>query len=219
MKTFTGTMALAGMLSCGLAGAASAETQFSVYSGYQTAPHSNVKVSDQADFTARWLGKSFAAPPYWGVRGIWWMEELGQPNLGLSIDYTHAKVYADGATLAKAGWSHFEFTDGLNLLTANLLYRFANENRPWTPYLGAGIGINVPHVEVTRGSGTTFDYQLGGVALQWQAGIDYRINKNWSVFTEYKGNYSRVDVKIDSGAQLKTNLMTNAVNFGVSYHF
>ena len=85
--------------------------------------------------------------------------------------------------------------------------------------VGAGAGVNIPHVEVTRASGTTSEYQLGGATLQVQAGLDYKITDNWSVFTEYKGNYSMISADIDSGSTLKTDIWTNAVNFGVSYHF
>jgi lipid A oxidase len=194
--------------------------EISAYGGYQTAPHSKVEVSDQPDFTAGWEGKSFASPPYWGVRGTYWFEGGALSNLGISLDYTHAKVYADDETLAKSGWSHFEFTDGINLLTLNALYRFPLESMPaLTPYVGAGVGINVPHVEVTRASGKTFEYQLGGATLQAQAGVAYKITDNWSAFLEYKGNYSFVDVDIDSGASLKTDVKTNAVNLGVAYRF
>lgn len=68
-------------------------------------------------------------------------------------------------------------------------------------------------------SGRTFDYEFGGVTLQAQAGITYQISERLSVFGEYKGNYSFVDVPIDSGARLKTDIITNAVNLGVSFHF
>lgn len=194
--------------------------EISAYGGYQTAPHSKVEVSDQPDFTAGWEGKSFASPPYWGVRGTYWFEGGALSNLGISLDYTHDKVYADDDTLRKSGWSHFEFTDGLNLLTLNALYRFPLESMPaLTPYVGAGAGINVPHVEVTRASGKTFEYQFGGATLQAQAGISYAITKNWSTFLEYKGTYSFVDVDIDSGASLKTDVKTNAVNLGIAYKF
>lgn len=197
-----------------------AEMQVSVYGGLQTAPHSKVKVSDGTSFTAGWEGKSFGAPPYYGARAIWWMDEGRLADVGLSIDFTHAKVYADRDTLVNKtpGWSHFEFTDGLNLLTLNALYRFRNTSQ-WTPYVGAGAGINVPHVEVTRPKGTTFEYSYGGLALQAQAGLEYRISDRWSAFAEYKGNYSFVDVPIDSGDRLKTKVMTNAVNVGLSFHF
>ena len=47
----------------------------------------------------------------------------------------------------------------------------------------------------------------------------YEFTDRWSGFVEYKGNYSWVDVDIDSGATLKTDIMTNAVNAGISFHF
>ena len=198
---------------------AAAEMGVSVYGGFQTAPHSDIEVSDGPDFRAGWEGKSCQMPPYYGVRGTWWMTDLGKPNLGLSVDFTHAKVYADSATLSTSGWSHFEFSDGINLLTLNALYRMPIEGTKFVPYIGAGAGINVPHVEVTRGSGRTFEYQLGGATVQAQAGVAYDFNESWSAFVEYKGNYSWVDVDIDSGASLKTKILTNAVNVGVSYRF
>jgi lipid A oxidase len=198
---------------------ATAEMGVSVYGGFQTAPHSDIEVSDGPDFRAGWEGKSFEMPPYYGVRGTWWMTDLGKPNLGLSVDFTHAKVYADSETLSASGWSQFEFSDGINLLTLNALYRMPIEGTKFVPYVGAGAGINVPHVEVTRGSGRTFEYQLGGATVQAQAGVAYDFNESWSAFVEYKGNYSWVDVDIDSGASLKTNILTNAVNVGVSYRF
>jgi lipid A oxidase len=103
------------------------EFEFSGYGGWQSAPHSDVTVSDGTDFRAGWEGKSFSSPAYWGVRGTYWFEEGQLNNLGISLDYTHDKVYADDQTLARSGWSHFEFTDGLNLLTLNALYRFPLE--------------------------------------------------------------------------------------------
>lgn len=201
---------------------AAADMQFSVYGGVQGAPHSDVEITGPTapqNFTAGWEGNSFTSPPYYGVRGTWWLESLGQPNLGISLDFSHAKVYADDETLVTSGFSHFEMTDGINILTLNALYKFDVGSPSWTPYVGAGAGINVPHIEVTRPSGSTSEYQLGGASLQAQAGIAYNINENWSVFTEYKGNYSFVDVDIDGGDTLKTDVITNAVNFGVSYKF
>ena len=72
-------------------------------------------------------------------------------DIGIALDYSHSKVYARDNTLnhKTPGWTHFEFTDGLNLATANVLYRFKGD-RDWTPYIGAGIGANIPRVEVTR---------------------------------------------------------------------
>jgi lipid A oxidase len=195
-----------------------ADPALSIYGGWQTAPHSGVDVTGGPHFTAGWEGKSFAMPPYWGVRGTWWLDEFGYSDVGIALDYSHSKVYASKSTLRETGWEHFEFTDGLNLATANLMYRFSGD-RDWTPYLGVGLGANVPHVEVTRASGKTSEYQLGGVTGQTLVGLDYKFTEHVSAFTEWKFNYSHVDVSIDSGDRLKTNIITNAVNFGLSYNF
>ncbi len=199
-------------------GALAQQFQVSAYGGWQSAPHSVVEVTDGTSFTAGWEGKSFEAPIYYGLRGTWWLDEMGLPNTGLSIDFSHTKVYSDDETRAEAGYDVLEFTDGLNNLTANLLYRFEPIGVV-TPYIGAGAGVVLPHVEVTRPSGTTFEYQYGGPSVQVQAGLSYQFTENWSAFVEYKGNYSWVDVEIDSGDRLATNIVTNAVNLGVSFHF
>ncbi|MCL6705376.1 porin family protein [Pseudomonas sp. R2.Fl] len=215
-KTFLPALG-ASLFALAFAFPAGAEMAVSIYGGYQTAPHSDVEVSDQPDFTAGWEGKSLSMPPYYGARATWWLEDFGKPNLGVSLDYTHAKVYADDETLAKSGWDHFEFTDGLNLLTVNALYRMPIEGTKFVPYVGAGVGVNIPHVEVTRNGNSTREYQLGGPTIQAQAGVAYQFNPRWSAFVEYKGNYSWIDADIDSGATLKTNILTNAINLGVSY--
>ncbi len=198
------------------------EFQLSVYGGLQTLPHSVVEGNDPGgagvfSFTAGWEGNSFEAPPYYGLRGTWWQNE----TLGFSLDFAHTKAYADAETLTDSGFPVLEFTDGLNTLTVNALRRFPNEDRRWTPYVGAGVGIAVPHVEVqtTGGSARTFEYQYGGVAAQFQGGIEYELNESWSVFGEYKMNYVDLDVDLDGGGTLSTNLITNAFNIGAGFSF
>ncbi|OLP54566.1 lipid A oxidase [Rhizobium rhizosphaerae] len=208
------------LLSTGLAGAARADMVLSAYGGSQWAAPGTVETSDGTRFSADWKGRSFSAPPYYGFRGTWWLNDFGLSDFGVSLDYAHAKVYADDATFRRTpGWTTLEFTDGLNVLTLNGLYRFQDATRDWTPYVGLGAGINIPHVEVTRPSGRTFEYQVGGATLQAQAGVDYKITEHWSAFAEYKANYSFVDVDIDSGAKLKTDVFTHGINLGVSFHF
>jgi len=219
----SGLAALALASSALFSAPASAEVVFSAYGGYQSAPHSRVTGNDPSpggvgafSFGQGWQGNSFKPPLYWGVRATWWLES--KPNLGFSLDYTHAKVYA--APLPP-GWQTLEFTDGLNLLTVNALYRFHKEGRRWTPYVGAGVGVSVPHVEVQTSptAARTFEYQLGGVALQAQLGLDFKVTERFSVFTEYKFNYTMNRVRLNGGGNLKTNIITNAVNVGLSYHW
>jgi len=196
-----------------------AETVVSIYGGLQSLPHSNVTGTDQAStdfaFTAGWEGKPFAMPPYYGIRVTKWIDD----SWGYSLDFTHSKAYADDETLVTSGFSVLEFTDGINVLTVNALRRFQSEHR-WTPYVGFGVGISVPHVEITPTTGIeTFEYQYGGLAAQFQLGVDYAINDKWSLFTEYKMNYVMLDVDMTGGGNLQTDLVVNAFNFGVSRSF
>lgn len=190
-----------------------AETELSFYTGMQTAPHSVVTHSLLGSQTVGWKGKSFEAPPYYGLRAVWWRTA----KLGFGIEVNHAKVYAD--TPAAYGYDRLEFTDGLNLITASIWRRFPNQSRV-TPYIGAGLGVAVPHVDVQpAGQAHTFGYQVTGPAVQWVAGASWRMNDRWSLFGEYKGSYSQHRATLDSGGTLRTNLITNALNLGVSYRF
>ena len=123
-------------------------------------------------------------------------------------------------TLASSGFQVLEFTDGINTVTVNALRRFPNNGR-WTPYVGGGLGVAVPNVEVQTQAGApkTFEYQYGGVVAQFQTGVSYELNENWSVFGEYKVNYIDLDVDLDGGGNLSTNLVTNAINIGAGFSF
>ncbi|MFV0243434.1 MAG: outer membrane protein [Qingshengfaniella sp.] len=197
-----------------------AEFELSVYTGVQTSPHSTVEGHEKGgmgkfDFTAGWEGRSGEMPPYYGFRGTWWRSD----NWGIALEFNHAKVYADDDTLDDNGFERLEFTDGLNLITANLFRRFPKESRRWTPYVGGGLGVAVPHVDVKTNDSKTFEYQLTGPAMQIVAGVTYPVTESWSIFGEYKGSYSINKAELDGGGELKTNIVTNAVNVGVSFNF
>lgn len=199
---------------------ASAEVELSFYGGSQSAPHSVVTVTGDPlipdeEFTAGWDGLSFTAPPQYGIRATWWQDS----NYGFGVELNHAKVYADDATRAANGYNVLEFTDGLNILTVNGFRRWQDAFAGLTPYVGGGIGISVPHVEVNKNGSDTFGYQFGGPAVAWMAGATYPINDRWSVFGEYKGTYSINNVDLDSGGTLETNIITNSFNFGVGFNF
>ena len=199
---------------------ARAEVEFSVYGGYQTAPHSTLTIRgddvlpDQ-DVHAGWDGDSFAMPPYYGIRGTWWQSD----TLGFGLELNHAKVYADDVTLAATGFERLEMSDGINILTANAFRRFPGAFGSLTPYVGAGVGISVPHIELFDEGTRTFEYQFGGPAVALMAGASYAIDETWSVFGEYKITYSQNELELDTGGTLETDIVTNALNFGVSYTF
>ena len=207
------------------AGAASAQgIELGFYGGLQSAPPSGVTITGDGlladtDFTAGWEGRSLEPPPYYGLRATWWQ---GQ-NLGFGVDFTHSKVYADDETLAETGYERLEFSDGLNIVTLNAYYRWPGAMGSATPYVGGGLGVAYPHVELTEttpgGESETFGYQMTGPAVALIAGVSVPITDDWSVFGEYKGTYSMNEADLDGGGTLEADIVTNALNLGVSFSF
>ncbi|MBP1806158.1 outer membrane protein [Rubellimicrobium aerolatum] len=205
-----------------LATPALAEVELSFYGGWQSAPHSGVTIDGgpagvDDDFTAGWEGRSFEAPIHAGLRATWWTDA----DIGFGLDVNHVKAYADDGTLAESGLEHFEFSDGLNVATVNGYRRWPGAFGRLTPYVGGGIGVAVPHVEVEDDDtgARTWGYQLTGPAVAWIAGATLPLTDRWAVFGEYKGTYSQNEADLDDGGTLSTDIVTNALNVGVSFSF
>ncbi|MEJ6404775.1 outer membrane protein [Yoonia sp. 2307UL14-13] len=199
--------------------AAAAEVELSFYGGVQSAPSSDVSIRDDdsipdGDFSIAWEGRSLEAPPYYGIRATKWRS----PEFGYGLDFTHNKVYPENDELP-AGYDVLEFTDGLNTLTVNAYRRWSSAFGEVSPYIGGGVGVSVPYVEVANSDSETFSYQLTGPAATWIAGASYPINDQWSVFGEYKGTFSSNTADLDTGGTLETDIVTNAVNLGLSFNF
>lgn len=214
------------ILALAAAAPAAAEVELSFYLGVQEASHSNVDgiIGDvdggggtAVDFTAEWEGRSFEGSPYYGLRGTYWINDAS----GVSLNFTHSKVYATDTTMAANGFDKLELTDGINVLTLNYMHRFRNISMGLTPYVGAGAGVAIPHVDVTDSADgmKTYEYQLTGGAVSWLAGASYPINDRVSVFGEYMGSYSMHDMDLVGGGNLKTNIVTHNFNAGLSLSF
>ena len=202
-----------------LPAAASAEVELSFYGGAQSAPHSDVFVSGNDTYPAKtrvkWEGRSFDPPPYYGLRATYWASD----SFGYGLDFTHSKVYSDDESRAGTPYERLEFTDGLNTLTANAYRRFQPFDSGLRPYVGAGLGLAIPHVEVSDGETSTLGYQVTGPAATVLAGASYPVTDSLSVFGEYKFTYSQNSADLDDGGTLDTDIITNAVNVGVSFSF
>jgi len=203
----------------GSAAPAAAELEVSVYGGFQSALSSDVAIRGDdsiadTDLDIAWDGRSFEAPPYYGLRVTSWQS----PSFGYGLDFTHAKVYPKDGELPD-GFDRLEFTDGLNTLTANAYYRWQDAFGRITPYVGGGLGISVPHVEVVTPDSRTFGYQFTGPAATVIAGASMPINDQWSVFGEYKGTFTSNEGDLDTGGTVETDVFTNALNVGVSFNF
>jgi lipid A oxidase len=202
---------------------AAAEYEFSAYIGNQTAPSSDIEISGDdvipdSDFNQQWVGNSGTWPIYGGFRLTYWQSE----TFGYGLDYAHNKVEPKRGR-EPAGFDNLEFTDGLNTWTINAYRRWPGvldgALADVTPYVGAGVGISLPGVEVRYAGSDTFEYQVTGLAATWLAGASYPINDTWSLFGEYKGTYTQNDVDLDGGGTLSSDIFTNAVNIGISYRF
>lgn len=190
-----------------------AEQVLSIYSGAQGAADSRIEDS-LGSFITGWEGHSLKSPPYYGLRLTRWRPD----GIGYGFEINHAKVYSDDP--ASHGYDRLEFTDGLNIVTVNLWKRWPARRSGLVPYVGAGLGVAVPHVDIQpAGEAHTFGYQLTGPAAQIVAGASYPLAGNWSLFGEVKGTWSRHRVDLDSGGVLRTEITTHAVNFGLNWQF
>src|SRR6056297_557897 len=216
-----------------MASPAAAELELSLYLGVQSA-HSDtdsVRLPGAAAPVSRdidWRVKPFDNPLYYGGRATWWT----QSDFGFGIEGTHAKAIAKASDRAALGVDKLEFTDGHNIITANVMKRFPGaiaKLERFTPYVGAGVGVAIPHVDikVSGAVGRTFDFEATGPAVRGIAGLKYAINEKGALFGEYQVTWSDNDATIDpdptvagqTSGKLETELVTHAVYFGVSYSF
>lgn len=202
--------------------AAQAEMTISLGLGANASPHSSVDYDfnngTRGSVSPAWDGVSFKMPPVYNARATYWFNEFQMPEWGLGLTFTHAKVKADLDDPTMNDFTTLEFTDGINFLTANLYRRFDLGSR-FTPYVGVGAGLAIPHVEVDGPSlaAPTLDYQVTGFAAEATAGVDFSLTEHWSLFGEYKFNYGEVDADLVGGGSLKTDIISNQVFFGVTY--
>lgn len=148
-----------------------------------------------------WDGEPFVDPIYYGVRIVRWLEG---GRTGAMLDFTHSKALAQlgeqasfkgtlsgkpAPASAKLGdvFRRLEFSHGHNMLTLNGLMRLGSIGPRLWPYVGLGLGINLPHTEVqlVGERGRTYEYQYTGPVVQAVLGVELRIPR-MSYFLEYK---------------------------------
>lgn len=225
---------------------AKAELFFSGYLGTASTIDSDVQLNRPGGTSltfkdVSWDDDSFSSPPYYGLRFGYWFRN--NPHWGTTIDFTHAKMYGElEQTVRVSGTRNgvpvtgeerlgntfdvLEFSDGHNLLTLNGMYRWmelgnSSENFLYRlqPYVLAGLGIAIPHVEVTVEGPRTFEFQTTGLVAQAGAGLDVDINSWFSIFAEYRLSYAEIDADLVGGGTLKTDPWTHHFTMGVTFSF
>ena len=201
----------------------------SLYGGFNKAAHSSVTFSnasisygiDDGKYSVNgWEGESFESPIYYGYRLS--VNGLENTDLEFAVDFNHSKVKAKNLP---GNLERLEFTDGINTLTLLALYKIDSlvvKNTELDPYVGVGIGIAYPHVDVEGAAGTegkTYDYQRTGPAYQVMAGLRYYLAESWKTFAEYRITYTPMKADLDGGGQIETDILNNQVSVGLIYSF
>lgn len=87
----------------------------------------------------------------------------------------------------------------------------------FTPYLGAGVNFTrISNVHLLNGAG---DLESHSVGLALQAGVDYKINNNWSLNLDIKRINIRSDVTVAGATVSQVKVDPTLVAVGVGYRF
>ncbi len=212
-----------------IGGGARAEWALSLYGGDSLAEDGDLRLTGGGRrltfHNVDWADRSFESPIYYGARLTHWWE-----HWGVAVDFTHTKVYSNPDQIVRVSGQRndrerlgdtlerFDLSHGLNFITLNGLYRWRPTKR-WQPYVGAGAGAAVPHVEATVAGQETEEYQLAGPAAQGLVGVGYRLFEHLGAFVEYKLTYADLDADLRGGARVTTQTLTHQFIAGVSVLF
>lgn len=132
------------------------------------------------------------------------------PNVAAELVLTYPQkheVYLDGNAIGT--FKHLPPT-----LLAQ--YHFLPDNQ-FSPYVGAG--VNFTRLSSVKLLGGTGDLESKSVGLALQAGIDYKIDKQWSINLDVKRVNIRSDV-MAAGAKISSvKVDPTLVSVGVGYRF
>jgi lipid A oxidase len=245
MRTFAGMRRTAclGLLGAMVAwgGAARAETTLTLYVGVSFHHDSKVRVRQPGgtDLTYRdisWTSRSLELPLYYGVRLTHHFE--ARRDWGVMLDFFHDKAYADtakavGVTGTRGGEpvegteplgttvQSFNMSHGMNYLTLDVVHRWNTCPEPGCtarlqPYVGAGAGLVIPHVEARVGDASVGEYQVRGPAFQVLGGVAWPFASRFSLSGEYRFTHTSPTVDVPGGT-VETTLNTHHLIAGPSF--
>ena len=220
---------------------AHAEMQIGVYGGWSESFDSDIHLSQPGGTNLTlndvpWDGDSFEPPPYWGLRGTYWLNSA--PSWGLMLDYNHAKVIADqGAVVSVTGtrdgvkrgpkdrvgdtFQVMEFTDGLNEIFFGGQYRWIFDR--WTPYVGVRCRLRLSACRsAARWAWSALYLRLRAHRRRGRRPSRARIPPHSSAsryLAIISSAISNNDAYLKDGGSLQTDVVTNHFIFGVSYRF
>lgn len=132
------------------------------------------------------------------------------PNWAAELILTYPqkqRVYLDGSDIGS--FKHLP-------PTLTLQYHFTPE-KTFSPYVGAGINYTrISSVHVLNGAA---DLESSSVGPALQAGIDYKLDRNWSLNLDVKKVYIRSDVNTAAGTISQVKVDPWLIGVGIGYRF
>ena len=181
--------------------------------------HSQSSNNESINLTSRPNTRGFKSPQYYSMR-------IRKSNKELEL--IHHKLYFENNLPDNI--THFEFTDGYNLLLVNFLYPLSIYEHIDIFSLRFGLGTVVVHPDVTideiryykKGGGLIptlwkSGYQIGGFSSQISFNYNKNISKKFSLNSEFKVSYAITDVDLETDYTI--NIPNTSLHFlmGISF--
>ena len=181
--------------------------------------NSTSSTNESINLTSRPNTRGFKSPQYYSIR-------IRKSNKELEL--IHHKLYFENNLPDNI--THFEFTDGYNLLLMNFLYPFSINEYVNIFSLRFGLGTVVVHPDVTideiryykKGGGLipTFwksGYQICGISSQISFNFNKNISNKFSFNSELKFSHALADVDLEGDYTI--NIPNTSIHFlmGISF--
>jgi lipid A oxidase len=221
--------------------------RLSFYTGTSTTLSSDIRImqpaigTDATYHNVGWRAKPFSGSIFYGIRLSYFLPN--NPRLGFQLDLNHNKAYGqvqedrlltgtwlgepvNGVETISDRMDRFNLTNGINTLTPGLLYRgmlMRSDEFPEgrvQPYVGGGPAffIIVPLNNINRRTNDK-DRTYSGVGIQLQAGVNYGLTRQFSLFAEAKYTQGMADVGTADGGKARTGIKSFLGVVGVTYGF
>ena len=224
---------------------AKAEVKLSIYTGVALSQDSDLDLHQEGgtDLTFHGVsfeGRDFEAPPYYGLRALWFPSEGS--HWGFGAEFFHMKIYAqtddtvhvtgrrDGLGVndneqIRDTIESFSLSHGLNYALGDIVYRWMPGNRGQDflghlePYAGIGLGLTIPHVESNVNGNFHEEYQVHGPGVQALAGVNVLLTRHIGLTFEYKFTYSNLDSLDVPGGSIEVTPLTHHLVTGLTFSF
>ena len=191
---------------------------------------------------AKWEGRPFDRPLYWGLRAAYFFGKVGSWEFAPEFEFIHLKVFLKTQNRSRATGllqgnriqrdvrvgdiiESFNISHGVNLQLFNFVIRrgfLANREKPLGRLLVVGrlgAGFNISHFESTIPPSEHHEgYEFGGDVYHLAVGIEVPVFKGVYLLTEYKYTTTAPRGEV-SGGQAKVNLDTHHLVAGLAFHW